>query len=246
MNFLDICKRVDTMSGVQGHIDSVSNTIGAQAVIVNGVVEGFIELQDDRLNWEWMVRTVQFGAIPDQQEYAVDDIFQATLLSQATTTFDPTAEYLAFGRWRRDNPSTSHYIEKYDDDGNRMYRHRLVYLRHDHFRARFNDSQSTGQPAYMTYRPDTNAILLHPVPDSRYFILADYYVQPQLLAHNSEIPILPAPFHLMLVYGGLDRLANHYSNPSIYNRYALAHAKMTGSLYREHVPGESVQINPVA
>lgn len=248
MDFLDICKRVDTMSGVQGHIDGVKNVVGAQAVIVNAVAESFVDLQNDRLNWEWMRRTVQFGAVPDQQDYAVNDIFQTSPVVQAAAAanFDPTAEYILFGRWRRDNPHTSHFIEKMDASGNRVYRHRLIYVDHDYFRAAFNDSQATGQPSHFTYKPNDNTIQLHPVPDERYFIYADYYVEPQLLQHNTEIPILPLPFHMMLVYGGLDRLANHYSNPSIYNRYALAHAKVMGSLYREHVPGEYVQVNPVA
>jgi len=248
MNFLDICKRVDTMSGVQGMIQGVENTIGVQSVIVNAVAEGFLDLQVERLNWIFMRRTAKFGTTPGQYSYS---IIEAVGPDATTDLHDPTRPYNVFGRWQKKHLWDSYFIEADDAAGNITSRKPLRFIDYRTFRSRFlmsgkDPSVKEGKPTFITAHDVTNELILHPTPDKRYWVYADYFVEPQLLTRNSEVPILPASFHLILVYRGLERLANHYSNPSIYQRYSAADAVMLGNLYRDQVPAEVAEKYPVA
>lgn len=54
MNFLEIVKKANTFSGLQGEVDSVSFVSGIQKVLVEFVVAAYLDIQLSRDNWAWM------------------------------------------------------------------------------------------------------------------------------------------------------------------------------------------------
>lgn len=236
MNFLDICKKVDIMSGIQGMIQSVESTVGAQEVIVNATQQGFIELQEDRMTWEWMRRTREFPLVPDQGEYTLVQIFGPP------PTFDPLADYTTFGRWQRKYPHISYRCQDPDD----LKWSKVIFVDYREFRHHLMNQAGSGKPRFVTANEQTSNLLLHPTPDKAYLMQADYFVEPQILRANTQIPILPSRFHQLIIYRGLERVGSFYGNPGLQQRYAVADAKMTGQLYRDQLPAETVVIRSVA
>lgn len=53
---------------------------------------------------------------------------------------------------------------------------------------------SSGQPNYIVIMPD-DSLKLIPTPDDAYAITGVYYLEPQELSENSDIPRIPAQFH---------------------------------------------------
>lgn len=238
MNFLEICKKVDIMSGVQGMIASVENPVGVQEVIVNAVQQGFIDLQNERMTWEWMRRTKQFHTQVDKQTYTYFDIF-------GVDPVDPPADtpWTKFGRWQKKKPMISYRVQDPDD----LKWSKCIFVDYREFRHHLMNQQSSrGKPRYVTADEQTNDLLFHPTPNKAYLVEADYFVEAQVLTRNANVPIIPLRFRMVLVYRGLERVGNFYGNMGLYQRYATADAKMTGNLYRDQVPGEFVVIRSVA
>lgn len=69
----------------------------------------------------------------------------------------------------------------------------------------FNDPNQTAPPRYWTVI-DQN---LHfwPLPDQAYQIDIDYIIEPPDLAAPTDVPILPLPYHDVLVFGALKQIA---------------------------------------
>lgn len=237
MNFLEICQKVDVTSGIQGMIQNVQNIVGAQEVIVHAVRDGFIDLQEERMTWEFMRRTIAFTTQVDKKEYTNFDIFGAPPVDP-----QPTDPYDTFGRWQKLKPLISYRLQ----DLTTLRYSKMVFVDFREFRHHLMNQVKTGTPRYVTANEQNNNLLLHPTPDKAYSIEADYFVEPQILNDNANVPILPSRFHQMLVYRGLDRVGNFYGNNGLYQRYAVADAKMTGNLYRDQVPAEAVVIRAVA
>ena len=236
MNFLSICQKVDVLSGLQGNVQTVEKPIGGQAVLVEGVRDGFLDLQNDRMTWEWMRRMAEFALVPAQQEYT------PTYAVPPPAAPLPTDPYNLFGRWQKKHPMISYRVQ----DPDTLKWAKMIFVDYREFRHHLRNQTATGKPRYVTAHEQNNNLLLHPVPDKAYTMQADYFVEPQILQFNTNSPILPSRFHMLLVYRGLERLANHYGNNGLYGRYSVADAKLLGSLYRDQCPGETVTIRAVA
>ena len=177
MNFLEICQQVDRMSGVQGMIQTVTGVTGAQEVIVGAVKDSFIDLQQERMTWEFMRRMATFQTKIGKESYSEFDIFGAPV---TPTPGDP---HDSFGRWQKKHPRISYRVLDPDDlkwskcifVDYREYRHHLMNSRTD-----------TGKPRYVTADENTDALLLHQVPDKIYTVQADYFVEPQILVDNAD------------------------------------------------------------
>ncbi len=230
MNFLKICQIADNMSGLQGEITNVELAVAAQNVIVQSVRQGFLDLQLDRMSWKFMRRTKVFNTIVDQQVYPILDIFG-----------NPVND---FGRWEERVGRRAYYIRDIATGKARS----LVYINYDMFRDKYlrNPTTSGGKPRYITSDPATESMMLDTAPSEVYEISADYFVEPQVLETNEDIPILPNRFHQLLAYKALPYIGGHYSNLSISSTYAIAEAKMQGMMYRDQCPSEQAKTFPVA
>lgn len=70
MNFLEIVRKANTFSGMQGDIDSVQYATGLQKTLVEFVNAAYLDIQLLRDNWSWMQRytsTFQWGSASTSQ-----------------------------------------------------------------------------------------------------------------------------------------------------------------------------------
>ena len=230
MNFLDICKIADNMSGLQGEITSVEYAVASQNVIVQAVRQGFIDLQLDRKVWKFMLRTKQFNTTVGVQRYEVNDIFGT-----------PDNDH---GHWEERVGRKAYYLR----DPSSGKSSRLIFTEYNRFRDAYLRAGGLvdGVPKYITADPATNALILDKPAGAVYEVIADYYVEPQILMENSDIPILPSSYHTLLAYKALYYIGGHYSDLSISSTYAVSEAKMQGNLLRDQCPAEDATPTPVA
>lgn len=69
----------------------------------------------------------------------------------------------------------------------------------------YDDQTQTAPPRYWTVI-DQN-LHLWPIPDAVYQIDIDYIIEPPDLVNPTDVPILPLPYHDVLVFGALTQLA---------------------------------------
>lgn len=80
----------------------------------------------------------------------------------------------------------------------------LEFLQTQDFRDLENVDRDTTTPCYWTFY--ANQLHLYPVPDGVYTAVIDYIIEPPDLAAPTDIPVLPLPYHDILVWGAVESL----------------------------------------
>lgn len=98
MNFLEIVRKANTFSGLQGDIDSVVSTTGLQKTLVEFVNAAYLDIQLLRDNWSWMQRytsTFLWGsASTSQVNTGVNKYYKLYNSADALMTFIPYLDWL--------------------------------------------------------------------------------------------------------------------------------------------------------
>lgn len=80
----------------------------------------------------------------------------------------------------------------------------LRYAEPQDFRDMEHIDRDTATPVFWTFY--ANQLHLYPYPDSVYTIVIDYIVEPADLASAGDVPVLPLPYHDILVWGAVESL----------------------------------------
>jgi hypothetical protein len=81
----------------------------------------------------------------------------------------------------------------------------LEYLQPQDFRELEHIDRDVTTPFYWTFY--ANQLHFYPYPDSVYTVVIDYIVEPPDLAAPGDVPVLPLPYHDILVWGACESLA---------------------------------------
>lgn len=73
------------------------------------------------------------------------------------------------------------------------------------FRDMENVDRDTATPVFWTFY--ANQLHFYPYPDSAYTVVIDYILEPADLAASTDVPVLPLPYHDILVWGAVENLA---------------------------------------
>ena len=102
-----------------------------------------------------------------------------------------------------------------------------------------------GKPSAFTIDP-TNKLLFNTKPDAVYSIDFDYYRTPQILAANTDEPILPSHFHDVILYQAMEYLAMEQDASEIYQASAITLRRLMADLKAEQLPKISFGSTPLA
>lgn len=98
MNFLEIVKKTNIFSGLQGDIDSVVGVTGLQATLVEFVNAAYLDIQLLRDNWKWMQRySSTFAWTPDATSRVISGINKYLTIyntSGETLTYVPYIDWV--------------------------------------------------------------------------------------------------------------------------------------------------------
>lgn len=217
--FLEIATAVNKKLGTQGTILDVTSPTYYQSIIIQSINDGYLELQLYRDNWKWMSAIADFDMVVDQRTYDPDN----TLVVSSAN----------FGKWDTD------MILYHKSTGKSQIREQ----HYDNYVLRDYENQPSGTPSTFAVHPVTKALLFN-TPDETYSIEAHYYITPEQLEINSDVPILPAKFHNLLVYRATEETALSMGDHTKHVKYQTMYNKMLGQLMREENPKKVLTQHP--
>ena len=128
--------------------------------------------------------------------------------------------------------------------------HRFLKVTYDSKELRFREydywkDPATGVPYTFTIVPETNAIIVNPVTET--FVL-NYraYRKPEELTTNTQIPILPAQFHYIIVYkAAADMAGGALGNADRFSINMARYDMMLGQLMRSKNLSKQIKQRPI-
>ena len=191
MNFLEIVKKANIFSGLQGEIDSVLSVRGLQKTLVEFVKTAYVDIQNVSEYWSWRYKSV---IIPWN--------------SSSTLYTDPTVE-----KWTK----------LFYDSGN---------LRFIEYEDWIMDAPTTvSVPQTFTIVPESNGIIINPV-GSAMLVNARAYRAIDELSTNSQVPIIPAGYQMIIAYKAAIDMADMVGNYDIFQLNTGKYDVLLGQLKR--------------
>lgn len=192
MNFLDICKRVRQETGVAGNGPAnVSGQTGMYASIVGWVLSAHEEIQLRQTNWKFDWATVTTPLVQGTEFYAPTDVWS-----------------LPVRNWDWDSMYT---YPTADGAMNRTWLTRLDYNAYRQTRL----PSVQGRPIYVTWKPNKD-LGLYPIPKDGLTLVADYYMTPEVLTSNTDVPRIPDEYHMAIVWRAVMHFCGSEENPSLF------------------------------
>lgn len=117
------------------------------------------------------------------------------------------------------------------------------WLPYDRFRQLFLIGQPTsGPPQYWTEGPD-GTVYVAPPPDQTYSFRFDYHKSAQELSVDADVPEMPTKFHLMIVWGALNKYGSRLAAPEVLARSYDEYQRLETMLIHEQ--GETITLEQV-
>ncbi len=222
MNFLDICKEVNKLSGLHGSFTDVNSTKDLQTQIAVGVSERWKTLQDD-YDWTFMIkRHTTFTCTQGEEEYIP--------YNASPSVYDVGIQDLGL------------YSSIYEDNK------KLVRVPWTSFPT--IDNTVEGEPKWYAIDDRTNNLYLS-LPDTSYPFDIYYVktVQDLFLTWNNTaattanqaIPDLPINYHSILVSMGLSSFFNFIGDIRKEARWELKYREELGTLMREYIASKRIK-----
>lgn len=227
MNYLQIAQAVKRESGLPGAITGVSTTVGEDVRIFNWVNWAARDISLAREDWRWR-RGMATAASTTLQTNTAAASFGLTDFASwkgANSTYKPTAYRLS--------------------DGAAMEQ-ALQWMTYDQFRMTFLvGAQTPGAAQYWSISP-SEEFLLGPAPDSAHFIRADYVKDYTDLVADTDVPAMPARFHMMIVWRALLEYGGFDAASEVYQRAEQNYKLMWTSLVQNQLEAPSVMARSLA
>ena len=212
--YLDLCRSTRLMVGMQG--TGPSSVVGAQGieeVLVRFVRDAYIDIQNMREEWNWLLTDGSFSTNIGQDEYDFLAIF---------LTATPTFKKYKLDSFRITNASSKKNF--------------LRYVDRDVLEARYLNTTEQKLPTQYTVDPSNNSLIFKPIPDGVYAVDFRYWQSPEILSTDAQVPALPISFHNLIAYKAVEKMAVYLGAPEVYGRYSSEAAKMLGQLMRVEIP----------
>ena len=191
MNFLEIVKKANIFSGLQGEIDSVLSVRGLQKTLVEFVKTAYIDIQNVSELWSWRYKSV---IIPWN--------------SSSTLHIDSTVE-----KWTK----------LFYDGSN------LKFIEYEDW---IMDPPATASvPQSFTIVPESNGIIINPV-GSAMLVNARAYRAIDELSTNTQIPIIPTGYQMIIAYKAAIDMADLLGNYDIFQLNTGKYDVLLGQLKR--------------
>jgi hypothetical protein len=212
--------------GVTASPSTVTAQSGVLEKVVAWVADSWRDIQIRHNNWRWMRSGFTVNTVVDDDAYAYGDCTD----TRSGSAID------RFRQWwmhdRLDPPKC------YLTSGGVAGEYRLIWMPPEDFRRiyKFGIQQSTnGQPIHITV-DDDNKFLLGPKPNSVYTVSGRFQRGAQTLDDDSDVPDMPADFHDLIVYYGMERYAFNSVAPEVLSRAKLEASRLMRALEQDQLP----------
>lgn len=183
--------------------------------MANWINTALNDIEGARPTWGWMYKSFSFPTIAGKAEYTPVE-----------------CGVLDYGNW--DMGSMRNYVTTVGplseiEMGEIAYEDwRRIY---DFGANRFVNSR----PIAIAQSP-TTALTLGPYPAALYTQTGRYYRTAQQLVADTDIPLLPLNYHMMIVYKAMMFYGGYMSAAEVYDRGELEYAKLMRRLENQYLP----------
>ena len=192
-----------------GPVSTVSQT-GEMAELVTWIQAAYQDIQNLRPNWRFMQGEFSFSMIAEIKVY---------------TPISAGIDDLAI--WLTDD------IRVYSDAGDEDA---ITYEPWADFRAvRDIGTIPAGRPTHFSIKPD-NSIVFWPTPDDAYTCRGEYIVTPDELDGNTDTPIIPAQYHMLIVWRALVQYGAALAADEKYNHASLEYRRLMRAMEATQLP----------
>jgi len=198
MNLLQLVNQARVECGVSGPaLSTAQNLSGESLRMAAWVKQAWIDIQTSKEDWLFMRNSFTFNTTAQVWEYSATD-----------------AGLTDFGNWKRDSfrCSTVGFDHKDEQLMNYMewttYRNLYQYA---------NMRQTYARPVVVSIMPNKD-LAFGAIPNLAYVIDGEYYTQPVDLVADTDVPLIPARYHMMIVYRAMMYYAGYESAPEVLSR----------------------------
>lgn len=189
-------------------LTSVTGLTGRPAKVVNWINKAYLNIQNSRRDWGWLVGD-----------------FTQNLISGSSVYTPMSFNLTRFSNWVTDRdwflPMTIYDPVTGVSDETALYE-----LTPEAFRSRYGrgDQSNQNRPIEYAISP-RNEIMFGPIPDKTYTVRGQYQKGPQTLAVSNDVPEMPTRFHDMIVWEAHRLLLIH---DGAYNESQFPMVEMVG------------------
>jgi hypothetical protein len=227
MNFVDLTERLRYECGVSGtQLQTVQNLNGELLRLRNWIRDAWQELQQERTDWKFMKTPFSFSLTPGVQRYSLATVQAAN----ASIDID---------MYKQDSFS----LDLPGDTGTeaRSAEVPLGVMAYNHFRNMYvvgypiGDSTRWQQPMTAAI-DDDRTLCFGPAPDLAYLIRGECWINPQILSADTDVPIMPAKYHNVIVYRAMKKYAGYESANDVRVRSVQEGNAPELTLFNEQLP----------
>ncbi len=228
MDRLALCQRLASECGSSATLTTTISQTGENARFVNWLDQAWLELQTKHDDWTFMRSSNQLGA---GATFATVDGQASYPLGTGVGTVGILAAN--FGKW------DPYSFRNYTTTVGTQNESHLDWIPYDSWRDAYmfgaNRSVKT-RPVAVAIGPD-NSVCLGPASNGLYTVIGDYYTAPTAMAADTDTPTgLPAQFHMLLVYGGMEYYAAFEAAPEVQQRGQIGRNRMLKQLEALRAP----------
>lgn len=213
--FVQLVGRLRESCGVSGsNPSSVQNLIGEMLRLKNYTNEAWMYIQALQDKWEFMKQSIEFTCKVGQQKY--------TSVEQLITSFG-TYELDSFRAYPVDEPAGEFY---------------LPFMTYKEFRDyyMFGANRTLQQrPNFFSISPQKD-FLLGPTPDAQYRINGEGFARPTEMVNDSDRPVMPPQFHLLIVYRAMMFYGAYEGAQEVYQQGLTEYQKWMPLLCKDQLP----------
>lgn len=219
MNFLQLCARTRREARISGSGPaSVLGQTGEMQMIVEWVQSAYEDVQNMSPLWEFLRDDFSFNTIASTATYTLSATGLTELQRWRTADYESISCYLAAtgiaGQQVIDNISWE------EMRGERLFG---------------SSATQTGRPVEYAIKPD-KSMVLWPIPDAVYTVVGEYYKRPQQLVNNTDEPLFPAAYHMILVWLAMRYSAAYQAAPEKYLHADNEYKRLLYDLRRDQIP----------
>ena len=217
MNFLQLINRARVECGVSGAaLTTAQNLTGESARFASWINAAWEDLQTAKEDWQWMLEDFTFNLATQQQIYTSADAGVAS----------------TFANWKRDSFRCSSVGQSYKDE------QLMNYMDYSIFRNLYmygNMRTTYARPVVVSITPDKN-LAFGAIPDQAYVITAQYYTKPTALVDDTDTPIIPDRFHMLLVYRAMMYYGGFEAAAEVFGRGEAEYKRLSQRLEVDQLP----------
>jgi hypothetical protein len=199
MNKIQLAQRLRQECGVSGTGPiSTLNQTGEMKRLVDWIDQSHLEIQEKRPNWNWMVQPFSFQTVVAQYEYTPTEAGIAT----------------TFANWKMDSMRT--FLTS-SGVGTEQFLSPMAYRDYRDYYLFSTRRTSLAQPLQVSVAPNKNLLLGSP-PVDVYTCHGEYYTLPYEMTADTDIPNIPARFHMIIVYRAMMDYGMYEAAPEVVQR----------------------------